>query len=144
MGWVRVATFEEQPRPTVYYDKTQMRDGDGSSRPDAKDERAQNAPRSSEAPEPARKEAAAPQLQGGASDQLGRLDANESVPGTGWGERRNDRVERTEFTPCANFTDQLIFRYEYASGLRALGIFTRPNRVWQRENGQLGFVRPPM
>jgi len=38
-----------------------------------------------------------------------------------------------------------VFRYEYASGLRALGI--RPvryrDRLWEREHGDLGFALPP-
>ena len=147
MGWVRVATFEEQ-RPLAFYQQPRRDlggDPSGSNEPQEKDERAQNERQPADAPEPARKEAtASPKLQGNATDQLGRQEAQESVPGTGWGERRNDRVERTEFLAAAACTDQLIFRYEYASGLQALGIFTRPNRVWERENGSLGFVRPPL
>ena len=146
MGWVRVATFEEQPKPVSYF-RGRSGDDDPEARrqnmPDAKDEDGARGGSRADAPEPARK-MAAPQASGNATDQLGRLEAQESAPGTGWGERRHDRVERTEFEPCANFTDQLIFRYEYASGLQALGIFPRVSRVWERENGQLGFVRPPM
>lgn len=127
MGWVRVATFEEVS---------------GRDVPEAKDERAQNAPPATAAPEPARKEATR-ELQGGARDQLGRQDANESVPGTGWGEHRYDRVERTEFLAADHLTDQLIFRYEYATGLEALGLFPHAHRVWERENGSLGFVPAP-
>lgn len=145
MGWVRVATFEEQ-HPLACIDDSRYdrggHDGD-SNEPRAKDESSQNGAPSSE-PEAARKTTApAPQLQGQARDQLGRVDERESVPGTGWGERRSDRVERTDFQPVATFTDQLIFRYEYSSGLQALGILPNVNRVLERENGQLGFVRPP-
>jgi hypothetical protein len=146
MGWVRVATFEEQ-RPLAFYQQPRRDLGgepSGSEDSRMKDERAQNSAPSTEAPEPARKQAtASPKLQGNATDQLGRQEAQASVPGTGWGERRNDHVERTEFLAAASCTDQLIFRYEYASGLQALGIFPRGNRVWERENGSLGFVRPP-
>jgi hypothetical protein len=42
-------------------------------------------------------------------------------------------------------TDQLVFRYEYASGLRALGIEPRSSRdrLWERDRGELGFAQPP-
>jgi len=147
MGWVRVATFEEQRPVAMYFQQPRCDSGGDPSASDesrAKDERAQNQPPPADAPEPARKLAAgSPQCQSNTTDQMGRLEARESVPGTGWGERRNDHVERTEFVAQAACSDQLIFRYEYASGLQALGIFTRPNRVWERENGSLGFVRPP-
>ncbi|MGH7742975.1 MAG: hypothetical protein ACRENS_13250 [Candidatus Eiseniibacteriota bacterium] len=145
MGWVRVATFEEQ-RPLACVPNLRLGGGgdSGQPRPEAKDDGAQNQSPSAGAPEPARKEAAGPTRSlGQARDQVGQLEERESAPGTGWGERRNDHVERTEFLPAANFTDQLIFRYEYASGLQALGIFPRANRVWERDNGSLGFVRPP-
>jgi hypothetical protein len=145
MGWVRVATFEEQ-RPVAFYQQPRFDSGgepSGSEDSRMKDERAQNSAPSTDAPQ-ARKEAtAAPRSEGGPTDQLGTLEPRESVPGTGWGERRNDRVERTEFLAAASCTDQMIFRYEYASGLQALGIFPREHRVWERENGSLGFVRPP-
>jgi hypothetical protein len=143
MGWVRVATFEEQ-RPLAWYREKSLYRGDDSGRPspESNDQRVQDQSPPADSPEPARRETAAPEAKG-ARDQVGQLENRESVPGTGWGERRHDRVERTEFLPAANFTDQLIFRYEYASGLQALGIFPRINRVWERENGSLGFVRPP-
>ena len=148
MGWVRVATFEEQRPVAMFYQQPRCDSGGdplSSEESRDKDERQQNAPPSADGAERARKLAAgSPQAQSKANDELGRLEPRESVPGTGWGERRNDRVERTEFTAAAVCTDQLIFRYEYASGLQALGIFTRPNRVWERENGSMGFVRPPM
>jgi len=142
MGWVRVGTFEEV-RPLAICPPSPVwdRGGADSGEPEEKDERAQNAP-SAGAPDGAKKEAA-PEAQSNARDQLGRLESRESVPGTGWGERRNDRVERTEFLAASRPSDQLIFRYEYASGLEALGILERPDRVWERENGALGFAHPP-
>jgi len=143
MGWVRVATFEEvRPLAVCPPAPAWDRDPSGLDAPESKDERAQNAPPASGAPEPARKEATR-DLQGGGRGELSRQDANESVPGTGWGEHRFDRVERTEFLAADHFTDQLIFRYEYASGLEALGIFPHQHRVWERENGSLGFVPAP-
>lgn len=69
--------------------------------------------------------------------------AESSFPGTGWGDRQHDPVQRTRFTPERYATDQLVIRYEYASGLRALGIFPRRSRLWEREHGELGFAQPP-
>ena len=49
-----------------------------------------------------------------------------------------------EFNPEAQATDHLALRYEYESGLRALGIFPeRRYRLWEREDGRLGFAQPP-
>jgi len=55
-------------------------------------------------------------------------------------------VQRVQFTPEPVALDRIIFRYEYASGLAALGI--DPSRHgWQdrladRDGGQ-GFARAP-
>lgn len=65
-----------------------------------------------------------------------------SFPGTGWGDRREDRVRQVQFTPEHNATDRLILRYEYAAGLRALGITPTRNRLRERD-GDLGFAKPP-
>jgi hypothetical protein len=70
-------------------------------------------------------------------------ESQPSAPGTGWGEHRTDRVERTVFTAEAWATDRITFRYEYQSGLLSLGIFSRRPRVWEREDGQIGFASAP-
>jgi hypothetical protein len=90
----------------------------------------------------------APESSGDRRETAQRLDggaAPESNPGTGWGEHRVDPVRRVEFTAERNATDRITLRYEYASGLRALGIITRTprSRTWERENGQVGFAKPP-
>jgi hypothetical protein len=66
-------------------------------------------------------------------------------PGTGWGDSEHDRVARTQFLAEATPVDHVILRYEYASGLRALGIriWNGRNRTWERERGELGFSAPP-
>jgi hypothetical protein len=55
-------------------------------------------------------------------------------------------VRRVEFTPVAVAVDRLIFRYEYASGLRALGIdpsrYGWHDRLADRD-GEPGFAKPP-
>jgi hypothetical protein len=76
------------------------------------------------------------ELQGGERE-------NGSFPGTGWGQHQYDHVNRVQFTAQRWATDQIVFRYEYASGLRALGIFPNRDRLRERDNGELGFAKPP-
>jgi hypothetical protein len=52
-------------------------------------------------------------------------------------------VRQVEFKGERRATDQFAMRYEYQGGLRALGIFPRTMRTWERENGNLGFAQPP-
>jgi hypothetical protein len=141
MGWIRVLAFEEQRpwndiTPELRYDngprsgrETPGNAGDDRVRREAPE--AQSAPRAAE-PEGADRKAQ--QFHGG----------QQSVPGTGWGERDHDPVRRVDFDPARHAAEQLVFRYEYASGLRALGIFPpRRGRVWERDGGDLGFAKPP-
>ncbi len=146
MGWIRVLAFREQ-RPIAWtlprfnggpepYDK----DGMARERGDA----------SGEARDEARREVApAPQAPGksGVMPYNSQPQTEQSAPGTGWGERRQDRVEQTRFLAAAGATDRITLRYEYSSGLRALGIVPvrerNRDRVWERERGELGFAQPP-
>jgi hypothetical protein len=146
MGWIRVLAFEEQRAwngitPELRYDdenrgrrsnEEKSRDSDDvCSRREAPE--AQNAPAPRTA-EPEGLDRRAQQFHG----------SPQSVPGTGWGDKDYDPVRQIEFTPARQATDQLAFRYEYASGLRALGLFPpRRGRVWERDGGELGFARPP-
>ncbi len=124
MGWVRVASFQERGRVAI-----RRGDRDWNDRPEG------SAP-----PEGSRKGAAEPR------SMAGQAPEDNNYPGTGWGERREDRVNETRFEAVARATDQLVLRYEYASGLRALGIEPvnrRDDRLWERDHGQVGFARPP-
>jgi hypothetical protein len=92
----------------------------------------------------------APEAQDGVQPRTGgqkQLYGSEpnSAPGTGWGQQSWDPVRRVWFVPAFNAADHLVFRYEYLSGLRALGIDPRDwrGRVWERERGELGFAQPP-
>jgi hypothetical protein len=143
MGWIRVLAFEEMRpwkdiTPELRYDGRPRSSSEKSG--EADDARARSeAPRANDSPaprvvEPEGADRKAQQFHGG----------QQSVPGTGWGDKGYDPVRRTDFTPSRNATDHLVFRYEYASGLRALGIFPqRRGRVWERDGGDLGFARPP-
>jgi hypothetical protein len=147
LGWIRVAAFDEQ-RPVSLGmvrddDRDQSRCGGSpeaaAPAPQRGDERAQR----TKDLENDKKSEAKQSLDGLARNEATRQLESDAVPGTGWGDRRNDPVTRVQFTAQSVATDQLIFRYEYASGLRALGIFPRHARVWERENGELGFAQPP-
>ncbi|MEO5616615.1 MAG: hypothetical protein ABIS67_02510 [Candidatus Eisenbacteria bacterium] len=150
MGWIRVLSFhEKQQRVTWREDRPKVRERseygdrrDGSEverrREGAADSRSNQAPPS-----------AGESSQGGdlraqkSADRLHSAPQADAVPGTGWGEQRWDPVQRIQFTAMANATDRMVFRYEYASGLRALGIFPRERRIFDRERGEMGFAAPP-
>ncbi len=157
MGWIRVLAFREQrlawqPRGIEWLrsekardrrseeapmgrNELERRDGPAAAAPEPTQAQGEMAP-SAPAPERAKSmntRETADQLSGGA----------QSYPGTGWGEHRNDHVEQVEFTAERRATDTLIFRYEYASGLRALGIDLDRDRLHERERGQVGFAKPP-
>jgi hypothetical protein len=146
MGWIRVLSFREQqawfaPRRIA----SREMDGGRDERGDAlKDQPSREEPRA-QAGAPA---APAPLAKGEAKSTLGFMqdrNTQESTPGTGWGDRRSDPVQLVDFTPQRAATDQLVLRYEYASGLRALGIYRRSvrDRVRERDRGELGFAQPP-
>jgi hypothetical protein len=158
MGWIRVLAFREQVswwENNGQRDKRQYREDGPSSQLPPLD----HAP-VPQSREEARKDAApAPQVKGEApqtksraiapeeQDNMARGDeGGQSFPGTGWGERREDRVRRVQFTPEPVALDRIIFRYEYASGLRALGIdFSRHgwhDRLADRED-ERGFAKAP-
>lgn len=154
MGWIRVLSFREQlpwwqSRPGYLQDgaKPQFRDDRQQGAvpqpapvPDAP--RAQSEESKDGAPAPSAK-SAGPQEP----DNLarGEQEGGGSFPGTGWGQRQQDRVNRTQFTPDPVAVDRLIFRYEYASGLQALGILPlhRYRDRLNERDGQVGFAKPP-
>lgn len=140
MGWIRVLSFNEVQPLLRWRGVPEPRRGGYGDRDDEYG-RNEAAPAPEMAPE-------APRAK--ASDRADRqtlesegLAGRESNPGTGWGDRRYDPVQRTVFHPVARATDTIVLRYEYASGLRALGIFPKRSRTWERERGQLGFAQPP-
>ena len=143
LGWIRVLSFREQ-RPQVWIEP-RFREED------------EPLPYGARKPQQEGSEQAAPNDQGRDSRQskdglakrsagsLQSQPAPESNPGTGWGERSSDPVQRTVFLAAHHATDHVILRYEYESGLRALGIFPRHGRTLRRERGELGwgFSQPP-
>ncbi len=153
MGWIRVAAFreiEQQPwwgrvspkeRARRYDDSRDSYDG-GSAAPQSSNEAA---PDMQDAPRGMGEMKAVPQseLRSMAGKSMAREEVQQSAPGTGWGDRRYDPVQQTSFEPQRWAADQMSLRYEYASGLQALGINLRRPRVFERERGELGFAQPP-
>lgn len=147
MGWIRVLSFREQ---LTYWQRSQQQwgkvksqyrgDGPGAPTP----EMAPQA-KSQESLERAVPAPAAPNMSYNDEGKRSERDGG-SFPGTGWGDRSQDRVRQVQFTPENSATDRLIFRYEYASALRALGISPvrndRRDRLNERD-GDLGFAKPP-
>ncbi len=161
MGWIRVLSFREQQpwwqRSENNWGrvKSGYRDSGPSSAlpPSSPRDSRSDTPRAQESldeavPSPAAPESRAKAIAPDAQDNLarGEKESGGSFPGTGWGERRQDHVRQVQFTPERVAVDRLIFRYEYASGLRALGIIPFRNDRFDRlreRDGDLGFAKPP-
>jgi hypothetical protein len=128
MGWIRVSAFREQ-RLHVWNDVRGMyRDKAGNEAPQAG----------------GRREGAAPESR--AQGDVAPAPSAENFPGTGWGSRQDDPVQLTTFIAEPYAADQITLRYEYASGLRALGILpwrARQDRLSERDLGTVGFAQAP-
>jgi len=154
MGWIRVLAFREQ-QPVAYFwngvRKPESDDRDRAPRRDEGMERSKNQPDVLSAPKAGAKEAPAPTMQrmdGSDEKQMAQGDmqngGSSSFPGTGWGDRRTDRVHYVDFTPERRAVDQLVFRYEYARALVALGIYPSRDRLRDRDGGgTVGFASAP-
>ena len=145
MGWIRVLAFREQSRYRDGGGKIRTREDDligALPRQDAKDAPTEERELKKSAPEP-RGQSAAPTEPD--AQMYGERNESDSNPGTGWGQKQWDRVNRTHFLAESSPADRITLRYEYASGLRALGIRVRHprDRTWERENGDLGFAQAP-
>jgi hypothetical protein len=148
MGWIRVLSFREQ-RPMVWRNpRPYIRDNDEWQNDSRRGELDGRKDQIEGSREPQGQNAPAPSMGGDLKAQR-QVTPNHSapqsdaVPGTGWGDSKWDPVRQTQFLAMNNPTDHLVLRYEYASGLRALGIFPRGRRVFERERGELGFSQPP-
>ncbi len=139
MGWVRVLAFRERVPPRLDRFEGPM----GNDRSDIRNRQEGRDGRGRGAAEP-------PVDQKGKENESrlnaeGLRELEDSNPGTGWGRKSRDPVRRTTFTAEPAPVDHLVLRYEYASGLLALGIDIRPrrDRLRERELGDFGFARPP-
>jgi len=145
MGWIRVLAFREQPSFTRFRGGRSRRDGDARDQAASKPEAAgPGSARSEVAQEPLAK-ATPPSPEESRSLENARQkmqSLDDAFPGTGWGDRRRDRVRRVQFEAMQVASDHLVLRYEYASGLVALGIFPSGDRLHDRDRGELSFARP--
>lgn len=140
MGWIRVLSFQEVGLPYLSEDHDSWRGP--HPYPRAGREGNDGANRGSADASPP---SAAPDAESRLKAESQRSRSDEASPGTGWGNRAHDPVNRTWFLAESQATDRFALRYEYASGLRALGIELnrRHVRLWERERGLFGFAQPP-
>jgi hypothetical protein len=153
LGWIRVLAFNERgARIGIGWGKTKQLYGDGGPAPERRGQEDEIRPYSRE-----EKDQNGDQPQEGERGEVQKRDAapqtrnystppeSQSSPGTGWGQQQWDPVQRVTFFAEPRPVDHLVLRYEYAAGLRALGIFPRSgrDRLWEREHGELGFAQPP-
>lgn len=126
MGWIEMAVHRER-RPMVL--------------------RRRIAPPADEAEAKTKAEppaAAAPMPR--SADAESATAGGRSYPGTGWGDRTEDRVVVVDFEPEAGPSQATTIRYEYAPALEALGILVPPRvsgRLRQRDRGEEGFAPAP-
>lgn len=132
MGWVEIAVYRER-RPRAFRAIGPHKDAEsdryeGDARP--------GAPASPEASSEGKAEAA------GAV-----RERSQGYPGTGWGERAEDRAHVVAFDYEPSAVQNVTLRYEYAAGLVALGIVPEShygrNRLRDRDRGRAGFAQPP-
>jgi hypothetical protein len=144
MGWIRVLSFRERrPWWGSYRDgredrRTPRLDGERKSSPEAGSPQAGEMQRS----KPSEK----PQGRDESGNDNRAYGDDGSFPGTGWGDRKYDPVRETRFTADGGPVDHLVLRYEYESGLLALGIEPRHLRSRDRlreRDGEFGFAQPP-
>ena len=127
MGWIELAVYRERTRAAAV---TPQERGRALPPPaEGRDESARNDP---PADDGARSAGAA---------------APRSYPGTGWGAPTHDPATLVDFDPRPHPGERVTLRYEYADGLRALGIDVRPwrhtrDRLRERDRGA-GFAKPP-
>jgi hypothetical protein len=144
MGWIRALAFREQP-PVTWYRLERPEIRGGRSHMDAQEPRTDGSAERSHAQEPLAKAVPPAAGESDAVQDARRSPQalDEEFPGTGWGDRKRDPVRRVQFDPVRVASDHIVLRYEYASGLVALGIFPDRDRLRDRDRGELSFARPP-
>jgi hypothetical protein len=142
MGWVEVAVYRERNRAVA---RPYPWPPDTAERERPLDEASRDSDGAPAAPAPSDKRAGAAAPD--AYRESGGRRAEPSYPGTGWGQATDDRVVVVDFEPERTPAQRTTLRYEYASGLRALGIDVRPqytrDRLRERDRGQGGFAKAP-
>jgi hypothetical protein len=139
LGWIRVTSYREQ-RPIAWWPTREK----VAPQPYRNEDQGRDELRK-DAPESAPEMEATPAPEGAMEMRRGQAQESKSNPGTGWGEHGYDPVRQVDFRAAAQPTDRMVLRYEYASGLRALGIqpYRWNDRTRDRDRGQYGFAQPP-
>ena len=138
MGWIRVLAFEERSGWRRHLDDSR-REVFPQGEPAPHDHKSSGGDAETQPPLAAPVPPGA-QSKGGATQEMRGRD---EYPGTGWGDRRRDRVRETWFEPQAHATDRIVLRYEYADALAELGIDVDGRRLGDRERGEWRFAQPP-
>ena len=152
MGWIQAWAYRERfvarvspPRPVPWdrqpYEENEDRARREGAEPDAAD-KAEAAPRAAVPPATAPAE---PESRAADGKLQKRADGLGGYPGTGWGSQAWDPATVVRFDAQPTPADTVTLRYEYASALRALGVFPPAwprDRLSERERGD-GFARPP-
>lgn len=133
MGWIRILTFEEE-RPHIV---SRRRWDDRGPYP------LPATPPQPSTPQKGRSDETQSDADVYDAPESEPHALERSYPGTGWGDRRDDRATRVEFSAVAWPSDRLVLRYEYASALRELGLLDGRSRLEDRDRGEYGFARPP-
>jgi hypothetical protein len=141
LGWIEVAVYREH-RPWV---RSRLREAPPVPWP--ADDATEGAASAESKSAPAPPAAASPAGRAAENTYAPQRDAR-SFPGTGWGPRAQDPVALVSFDPEPSAAERVSLRYEYRSALVALGVLPRPpvcpDRLSQRERGELGFAPPPL
>jgi len=140
LGWIRVNAYREV-RPFAWWGlgkTTQPYRGDSNLRDE------HNAPEAAPAP-PTGSMDFQGRGQAAPNEARAQRQTDDSNPGTGWGDRDYDPVRQTEFHAMSQPGDRIVLRYEYASGLQALGIqpIRWRSRTQDRDRGTYGYAQPP-
>lgn len=153
LGWIRVIAFQEV-RPIAYSPpawgrvRSNDRDGGANQAPESRGDAARDEAKAAPREEGQRMRAQGMGTESTPAPGTQPLAEREASPGTGWGGNQRDRVRQVSFEPERFACAQVILRYEYQSALVSLGILPwrgyDRDRLWERENGQLGFAQPPI
>jgi len=142
MGWIETSVFRERQRYVYKPDVSRAQPYDEDGRPSARAEApAAEAPRAQAEGETRDRSSDTQQKSAAVGGAAPR-----AYPGTGWGDRMRDQVQLVDFEAQSVAAERVTLRYEYASGLRALGILPwryARDRLQERDRGTTGFVQPP-
>jgi hypothetical protein len=142
MGWIQAAIYRERRR----YVRPWLEE---SWRSDERDRAGEAAPLPDMPPPaapPATADAPSAKLEA-PRERSRAYPGGGSFPGTGWGPTAEDPAVVVSYDPEPTPADRISLRYEYRSGLVALGVLPRPwpprDRLRERDRGDGAFAKAP-